>query len=197
MLYYIVTTCVDACPIRKAQYMEGIGALKAFAGTAEILLVENNGPRATYLDELGCRVLYTTNNKLPTANKGLKELQDVLDCIAHFELKDEDFVVKMTGRYVLQDPAAFLEAAQSDRYDAVIRYGPYFQPAAGDKMDDCVTGLVGMRCRYVKQIEKPKEKECVEWKWGKVTRLIPDEAVCKMRYLGIRICPNSNSYFLV
>lgn len=196
MLYFIVTACVDACPIRKAQYERGIGALKAFAGSAAVLLVENNGPRATYLDDMGCPVLYTTNNQLPTANKGVKELQDVLDCIAHFEIKDEDFIVKMTGRYVLVEPAAFLQAVQSDQYDCVIRYGSFFEPAT-DKMDDCVTGLVGMRCRYVKRIERPKEKECVEWKWGQVTRLIPDEAICKMRYLGILICPGRLPYFFI
>lgn len=196
MLYFIVTTCVDASLLRKAQYTQAIGALKALAGNAPILLVENNGPRATYLDDLGCRVLYTTNNQLPAADKGVKELQDVLDCIAHFEIKDSDFVVKMTGRYIMRDSAAFLKAAQSDRYDCVIRYGPYFKPA-GEKMDDCVTGLVGLRCRYVKQIERPKEKECVEWKWGQVTRLIPDEAICKMNYLGIFICPGKNPYFLI
>ena len=44
-------------------------------------------------------------------------------------------------------------------------------------MDDCVTGLIGMSCLYIKQIEKPNETECVEWKWGKVTNLIDDKKI--------------------
>ena len=197
MIYYIVTTCIyNDCPIRKAQYVEGIGALKAYAGNARIILVENNGPRPTFLDGMGCQVFYTTNNTIPTANKGIKELQDVLDCIRYFQIKDTDFIVKMTGRYVMTDPAEFLQAGRSDRYDCVIQYGSYLAPV-NYKLDDCITGLIGMRCKYVKQIERPAENECVEWKWGKVTRLIPDEAIYKVRKLGIRICPGSNTYFSV
>lgn len=32
-----------------------------------------------------------------------------------------------------------------------------------------------MSCLYVKEIKKPNEKECVEWKWSKVTNLIDDK----------------------
>jgi hypothetical protein len=186
----------DESPIRKAQYVEGINTLKAYAGGSRIIIVENNGPRATFLDRLGCQVLYTSNNKLPTSNKGTKELQDVLDCIRQFQIKDTDFIVKMTGRYVLTDPAEFMQAVQSDRYDCVIKYGPYFAPV-DYKLDNCITGLIGMRCGYVKQIERPDGDECVEIKWGKVTRLIPDTSIYKVQKLGIRICPGCNTYFSV
>jgi hypothetical protein len=64
-------------------------------------------------------------------------------------------------------------------------------------MDDCITGLIGMSCFYIKQIEKPTESECVEWKWGKVTRLIDNKNICLVNKLGINICPGSNEYFYV
>ena len=48
-----------------------------------------------------------------------------------------------------------------------------------------------------KQIEKPNENECVEWKWGKVTRLINDKNIYVVNNLDINICPNSNNYFKV
>jgi hypothetical protein len=64
-------------------------------------------------------------------------------------------------------------------------------------MDDCITGLIGMRCLYVKQIEKPSEYDCIEWKWGKVTQLIDDKKIYMVNNLGINICPGSNNYFMV
>ena len=64
-------------------------------------------------------------------------------------------------------------------------------------MDDCITGLIGMSCFYVKQIKKPNENECVEWNWGKVTKLIEDNKIYIVNVLGIHICPGSNKYFMV
>jgi hypothetical protein len=81
-------------------------------------------------------------------------------------------------------------------YSCVIRYGPYFKPVTY-KMDDCITGLIGMSCIYVKQIEKPTHRECVEWKWGEVTKLIDDKKICIVNTLGINICPGTNDYFMV
>ncbi len=65
------------------------------------------------------------------------------------------------------------------------------------KMDDCITGLIGMKCYYVKQIKKPQEYECVEWNWAKVTKLIDDKKICMVNKLDISICPGSNDYFMV
>lgn len=64
-------------------------------------------------------------------------------------------------------------------------------------MNDCVTGLIGLSCLYVKQIEKPNKKECVEWKWGKVTNLIDDKNIYLVNILGINMCPCSNNYFKI
>ena len=81
-------------------------------------------------------------------------------------------------------------------YECVIKYGSYLKPL-DCKMDDCITGLIGMKCKYIKQIEKPNENECVELKWGKVTNLIDSEKIYLVNKLGIDICPGSNHYFRV
>ena len=107
MIYFIVTTSIyNDCSIRKQQYTDGINKLKQiiqalFIENYKIIVVENNGPRHTFLNTLGCEVYYTKNNLLHTKNKGQKELQDILDCISHFHIDDNDFIVKMTGRYIL------------------------------------------------------------------------------------------------
>ena len=109
MIYFIVTTCVyNDCNIRKTQYIDGITKLKEILTylcfeNYKIIIVENNGERSTFLNTLGCEVYYTENNFMPTNNKGIKELQDILDCIGKYNINDNDFIVKMTGRYFLDE----------------------------------------------------------------------------------------------
>lgn len=205
MLYFIVTTCVfNECPIRKNQYITGINQLKKIIKNLnienyKIIVVENNGNRYTFLNMLDCEVYYTKNNFLKTDNKGIKELQDILDCIDKYNINDADFIVKMTGRYILNDNSEFMNIIKNIHninYDCVIKYGSFFKPV-NYKMNDCITGLIGLSCYYVKLIEKPTENECVEWKWGKVTNLIDDKKIYLVNKLGINICPGSNKYFKV
>jgi hypothetical protein len=82
------------------------------------------------------------------------------------------------------------------KYDCVIKYGPFWKPV-DYKMDDCITGLIGMSCFYVKQIEYPYDSECVEIRWAKATYLMDDEKIHRVNQLGINICPGSNTYFKV
>lgn len=210
MIYFIITTSLfsgDSDSIRKNQYWTGIRTLynqirKYPFDSYRIILVENNGFRSTYLDEvareINAEIYYTNNNQLPTNNKGYKELQDVLDVISFLPILDDDFVVKMTGRYILDETSSFLETCKNrtENIDAILQYGSYMKPSS-EKMSDCITGIIGMRCSCIKRIEKPRESECVEWKWAKATLEIPENRVTKMTKLGIWICPGSNDYFLV
>ena len=90
---------------------------------------------------LDCEVYYTENNFKQTGNKGLKELHDILDCIDKYNINDSDFIVKMTGRYILDDNSEFINIIKNihnTNYDCVIKYGPYNNPV-NYKMDDCIT----------------------------------------------------------
>ena len=205
MIYFIVTTSIyNDCSIRKKQYTDGINKLKEIITLLsienyKIIIVENNGPRHTFLDTLGCEVYYTKNNLLKTKNKGHKELQDIFDCISNFNIDDDDFIVKITGRYILNSNSEFMNIIKNvhhTNYECVIKYGPYYKPVK-HKTNDCITGLIGMLCRYVKQIKIPDENECIEWKWGKITNMIDDEKIYIVNTLGINICPRSNDYFIV
>lgn len=203
MIYFIITTSVfDNSLTRKKQYINGINKLKEYTTNFKnykIIIVENNGLRNTYLNSLGCEIYYTNNNSLPRINKGYRELQDILDCIQKYNINDSDFIVKMTGRYFLDDTSEFMDNVKNiddTKYDCIIKYGSYMSPV-NYKMNDCVTGLIGMRCDYVKQISKPEENECVEWKWAKVTQMIDDNKICMVDKLGIYICPGNDKYFLI
>ena len=207
MIYFIVTTSMyNNCSIRKNQYIKGINKLKNVIQhlnfkNYKIIIIENNGNRDTFLNMLDCEVYYTENNFIQTSSKGLKELQDILDCIDKYNINDTDFIVKMTGRYILDDNSEFMNIIKNihnTKYDCVIKYGSYKKPV-NYKMNDCVTGLIGMSCLYVKQIEKPNKNEpCVEWKWAKVTNLINDKKIYIVNNLGINICPGSKKkYFKI
>lgn len=205
MIYFCVTTSLfNNCNIRTQKYINGILTLKKIIKNLnienyKIIIIENNGLRETFLNTLDCEVFYTNNNFLNINNNGYKELQDILDCIQQYNIKDEDFIVKMTGRYILNDNSEFMNTLtnlHNTKYECVIKYGSFLSPV-DYKMDDCITGLIGMSAIYIKQIEKPLVHECVEWKWGKVTRLIDDTHIYKVNTLGISICPGSNDYFMV
>lgn len=205
MIFFIVTTSLfNDCLLRKTQYNNGITQLKKIIQylnieNYKIIIIENNGLRNTFLNMLDCEVYYTENNFLQTNNKGYKELQDILDCIDKYNIKDTDFIVKMTGRYILHDDSEFMNIIKNittTKYECVIKYGSFSNPV-NYIMDDCITGLIGMSCFYVKQIEKPTENECVEWKWGKVTKLIDSEKIYLVNKLDINICPGSNNYYSV
>ena len=205
MLYFIVTTSIfNDCPTRESQYINGINQLKKVIKDLDIdnykiIIIENSGIRNTFLNTLDCDVYYTSNNFINTTNRGYKELQDILDCIEKYNINDSDFIVKMTGRYILDDNSEFMNIIKNihnTKYDCVIKYGSYFAPL-DYKTYDCITGLIGMSCYYVKQIETPNQDVCVEWKWAEVTYSMNDEKIYLVNKLGINICPGSNNYFMV
>ena len=201
MIYFIVTAYINNDSIRKLQYIQAISKLKTLLVDLkdyEIIIVENNGQRETYLDTLGCKVHYTNNNWISINNNGVKEIKDVWSCIDAYNIQDHDFIVKMTGRYLLNDDSEFIEKVKEltdTNYDCIIRYGSFNSPV-NYQMEDCITGLIGMRCYYVKQIELLTEG-CIEWNWAKVTYKIEKDKICILDKLGINICPGSNTYFLV
>jgi len=205
MIFFIVTTSLfNNCFIRQKQYIIAINKLKEVIEKLQIknykiIIVENNGKRNTILDKLNCEVYYTKNNFKEINNNGNKELYDILDTIKKYNIDNTDFIVKMTGRYILDDDSEFMNIVKNQHitnYDCVIKYGNYLKPV-NYKMNDCITGLIGMTCSYVKQIKKVKENECIEWNWAKVTNLIDNSKICLVNKLGINICPGCNNYFNV
>jgi hypothetical protein len=193
MIYFILTSCIiDECPVREREYYTAYASLecaihKYNIQDTKIIFVENNGKRKTYLDELGCDVFYTNNNSLPTKNKGRKELQDVLDCIEAYSIGDDDFVVKLTGRYIIDKQSQFMETLKTQpTADCIIKYASYASPfILYNERETCISGLVGMRSRYIKMIEPPTEEECAEWKWAAVTWKMDEQRVIGLPMLGL------------
>ena len=72
----------------------------------------------TYLNDLGCEILYTNTNNLNTPNKAVNEYLDIQEVIKHYNIKDDDMIIKLTGRYLLLD-TSFIETVISniENYD--------------------------------------------------------------------------------
>lgn len=199
MIYFIVTTSIyNDCENRKQKYLNGINTLinLEMSFDYKIIIIENNGYRKTFLDDFKsekCKVIYTNNNYMDTPNKGTKELMDILDCITLENLHDEDFIVKMTGRYILEKTSPFLVTLHKiDNIDCIIRFGS-FNETSKPQCHDCITGLIGMRCKYIKLIRKPNLSP-VEWNWARTTYLIQPERIYSLDTLGISICPGISDY---
>ena len=135
------------------------------------------------------------------------EMLDVFACINHFNIKDEDFIVKVTGRYILHDNCAFFDIVdnlENKPYSAVVRFGQFDEPTSKVKTNNCTTGLIGLKCKYVKQIELPDfkdKKTSIEMKWAKVINTIDDSEICFLEELGLFIKPlviaEQNFYFII
>ena len=107
---FIITTSLiegEKYEKRKEQYINGIEKaidLTNNIANLKMIIIENNGKRSTFLDNFkqeNIDIFYTNNNLLNIKNKGVKELKDILDCINFYDIKDDELIIKMTGRYVL------------------------------------------------------------------------------------------------
>jgi hypothetical protein len=204
MIYFLVTcSLIDKHPtpwiikvpegFRTQEYAEGIEAvlnISKYVPNSKVILIENNGSRKTFLDLYrGCKVFYTNNNNLKTKNKGIKELTDVKECIQHFGIQDDDFVVKVSGRYQIMDKSPFFERLRDlSVVYCILRYGSFNVPS-DTRVKDCITGLIGMRAKNVKEIEEPHENDPVEWKWALATYSMDETKVVIMKNLGLYMRP--------
>lgn len=192
---------------RKAEYMTCIPNIMRLFKDCNIIIVENHSSikpkniikHMTFLDRYGT-VVYTKTNQIVTRNYGMKELLDIQYCISNFNIPDDDFIVKITGRYNPTDNSEFLRQVkiiQWTKYDAIVRYGSFEEPACSKK-PSCITGLIGLRCKYVKELEIPDEDTYVEDKWARKIMSLDDSKVCVLEHLGIFIRPcGSQVYFFV
>jgi hypothetical protein len=221
MLYILITASLteDLFERRKLEYVRGIEQIKKLTQGIEckLCIIENRGKRPTFLDDLGVEVFYTDNNMQLTTfvegnglrlnfydsysdiedtgvfpiikieNKGRVELMDIWDCIKHLNIQDDDYIIKVTGRYLLKEPCPFLNIP-IENIDCCYKK----LPARANDRRECFAGLIGMRCRYIKQISLPNE-ESVESSWFEVCSKLPKQV--DLYTIGIEGMINNTEYF--
>jgi hypothetical protein len=158
MIYLIITTCINSNyglhdnAHRQNQYLTCIRkTLSVLPEGIKPIIVENNGKRETYLDALGIDVLYTENNAITQFHKGVNELNDIKSVINHYNIQDDDMVIKVTGRYSVNDPYFFNYVMEhQNEYDSFVKF---FNVCTLTFMQyDCVLGLFAMRCKHLKEL---------------------------------------------
>jgi hypothetical protein len=207
MITFLITTSLELQPplfdevkedflesileTRKQQYMSSIPKVIEFAETigASVIVVENNGPRPTIFDSLDCQVLYTDTNKYANT-KGTNELLDVLSSLYTFQIPDDELIVKVTGRYFVDVSGSFCSALQSynpNTTDCIIRYGSFIDSTNQNPHEDCLTGIIAMKCKYIKQMQH-NPSENVEASWAKKSlELDPNRVLVLKGKIGYRM----------
>jgi len=158
MIYLIITTSiynkvgVNNFELRKNRYLNCIESALDFIKNDDFIkpiIVENNGNRNTYLDNLNCDIVYTNNNEFNFEHKGMNELLDIKEVIHKYDIKDDDFIIKLTGRYKITDSVFFNTVKDNcHTYDAFVKF---FNVCTLTYMnDDCVLGLFAIKCKYLK-----------------------------------------------
>lgn len=186
---------------RKAEYVKGIQSIlnRCKGKDYKLVIVENNSlldrvpyllkKHKTFLEDFGIPVFYTRNNIYDIRNYGTKELMDIKYVIDQFGIQDHDFIVKVTGRYILDKDCPFFDKLEERDYSAIIRYGAYTNYEKERGRDNCVTGLIGLKCKYVKELYLPNEDVFIEQVWAEKIASLPEEEVCVLEKLGIFIRP--------
>ena len=206
-IYCIITTSLikENMEAREEQYIRGINSLIKICKNTDIkiIIVENNNLTSSFLDNFDVEVNYTNTNSMPTTNYGIKEAYDILNCIEKYNINDDDYIIKMTGRYYLSDDCPFfneIENLYKNTYEVIIKYG-WWGNNMRIKHANCFTGLICMKAKYIKQINLNIEPEiCIEIEWGRATLNIEDTKICMLNKLGLNTSPKcygNNKFFEV
>lgn len=81
-------------------------------------------------------------------HKGENELLDIKEVIRRYTIKDDDTIIKITGRYKLLNLNFINIVKNNIACDAFVKF---FNVCTKEFMlDDCVLGLFAIKCKYLK-----------------------------------------------
>ncbi len=176
MIYLIITTSInhktgcESYEMRMERYLYSINqSLQNILPYYKVIIVENNGNNQTYLDQFKnnpfhkCDVYYTNNNNLyeKSLHKGVCELMDIKDAIRKYAIKNDDIIIKLTGRYRVLNSTFFDIIRQNyGKYDAFVKF---FNVCTGEYMfNDMTMGLFALKAKYFKMFEYKEKNQSPE-----------------------------------
>jgi hypothetical protein len=162
MIYLIITTSINNRygvqdqTERQERYLYAITeTLKNLPNEIKPIIVENNGKRATYLDNFyhhhrqHVKVFYTNNNKLEYRSKGVNEMLDIKEIIEKYGIEDDDIIIKLTGRYRALSSTFFKEIIKNEKkFDVFVKF--YGVCSLQFEEYDCVLGCYAMRANLIR-----------------------------------------------
>lgn len=156
MIYLIITTSllnkwgITDLTHRLKNYKDSVlNTLNNCPSEIKPIIVENNGMTESFLEKYKVPVLYTSNNHR-NLSKADTELADIHDVIKKYDIQDDDIVIKITGRYHVNDDSFFkFVIEEQNNYDAFVKF---FNVCKLEYMErDCVLGLFAIKCKYLKE----------------------------------------------
>lgn len=133
---------------RETEYTTAIcKTLTTVPSEIRVVIVENSGSQPTFLDRLG-DVFYSGNGSMNVPNKGIIEFKDLMDTVRHFSIDEDDIVIKLTGRYAVEETCFFERVLSTmNEYDAWLKF---FNVCTKEFLpNDCVLGLYAIRVRHL------------------------------------------------
>ena len=194
MIYLIITTCIknkhgiQNNDSRKNRYInciqQTLSLLQKQNSSIIPIIVENNGLRQTYLDVFDCDILYTNHNQKKNKYKGVNELLDIKEVISHYQIQDDDMIIKLTGRYKLFDLSFISLIESNSNKHAFIKFFDVYSQQY--KQDDCILGLFAIKCKYLKEFNY-NEKDSSEREFAKyINENVP--FVMNVPHLSLECC---------
>jgi len=203
MLYLIITTSITSkydrydYEHRKQRYINCINrAIELCKNTnIKLIVVENNGKRDTFLDDLDCMVIYTNNNESTRAHKGVTELDDIKTVINTLNITDDDYIIKLTGRYLLLNNN-FINICIKEEYEAYVKF---FNVATKQFMfNDCVLGLFCIKCKYIRHFNYQCIGQSPEVEFAThVKKSVENTKILEITDLNLECCFAINNTFLI
>lgn len=204
-VYLIITCCINNTEgksdfnHRKKRYLKCINhVLKMLNGKdIKIIVVENNGFRETYLNDLPCDVVFSEHNKYPIPHKGVKELADIKYVIYRYNIQPEDYVIKMTGRYDPQSSYFFDLVSSPEKQEKYDVFMKFFNVCTKEFMEkDCVLGLFASKCKHINSFKyKGKASGEVEFATH-IRESVSADKIMELENLSLECCFGDNHRLL-
>lgn len=105
---------------RKQEYINAIETIKQFG--FEPYIVESCASSPSFLDDLTDNVWYAKTHNFMLRNKGVKEVNALLDFFNYTRFGNEHIIVKVTGRYFFVNNSFLRFVADHLEYDVFVKY---------------------------------------------------------------------------
>lgn len=131
---------------RMAEYIKSMKIISQFGYEPYIIEACKSGP--TFLDEYSNFVYYPNVNN-PSLGKGFNEALSMLKGCEYFEFDDDDWIIKLTGRYYFADDYFVRLVEDNTDADAIVR--TWSKEVPGQK-GSIFTGCFAMKYKYLKEM---------------------------------------------
>lgn len=138
------------------------------------------------------KIIINSKLKLPDFTFDFKfinisdELEALNFAIHYFDIKDNDFIIKINGNCTLKSNSPFIKAIydnnNNNTYDIISKY--FF------------SDLIGIRCGLINMIDKNKDIH-IQLRYEKVKSLVNDSKLLYLNYLGIDISQTRNNIYTI